>query len=326
MSSLFKKAKIIPLETADESLIGQITEVQVSDGKMFVFDTDHIHGGLFVFDMDGKFIRRIGRKGQGPEEYVFLSDFTVDEAKHEIYLMDLDRKCIMIYDIETGKYIKRINISYMSEKTYSNCILYSEGRLYADVRAKSGSKENYMLYEIDLQTGKCKNPLLPRDCNKGANFMLSNPFYSRNHANSPKIVKSFMDTVFAIEKNGVSPFLAVKSKNWISEDDARKMDYDDPMRKMDIINSTVCGISNLIEGRDIILFDIYERNNRRHVLCDNRNADKSVRIAEFFINDILFKDEQAGKIWQSLCCSDENGVYSVLPIDDFMSPKILMKR
>jgi hypothetical protein len=318
MSSLFKKVKIIPLETTDESLIGRITEVQVSDGKIFVFDIDH--AGLFVFNMDGKFIRRIGREGQGPGEYVFLSNFTVDEAKHEIYLLDAGRKRIIIYDIETGKYLKHISMSHISEKTFSHCIQYSEGRLYADANAKSGSEEDYLLYEIDLQTGKCKNPWLPAECNKGSmRGMFSNIFfYSRNHPHSPKYVKTFMDTVYTIEKDGISPFLAVKSSNLVSEDDLRRTG-EDFMKIMDMLDEhdKIYRINTLVEGRDFILFDIVKKYGHWHVLCDNRNGNKSVRITEIFINDILFEDEQSGKTWQRMCCSDEKGVYSILPIENF---------
>ncbi|MDR1338676.1 MAG: hypothetical protein LBK58_01235, partial [Prevotellaceae bacterium] len=51
-----------------------------------------------------------------------------------------------------------------------------------------------------------------------------------------------------------------------------------------------------------------------------------VRIAKFFINDILFEDEHSDKTWQGLYCSDEKGVYSILPINDLYIPENLDKK
>ncbi|MDR1338756.1 MAG: 6-bladed beta-propeller [Prevotellaceae bacterium] len=309
MSSLFKKVRSIPLETVDESLIGYINEVQVFDGKIFVFDRDYTNS-VFVFDMDGKFIRKIGRTGQGPGEYIDLRDFTIDEINHEIYLMVTDGNCIMIYDIDTGKFIKRINLS---ERIYSHYIQYSNGRLYADANGKSESKENRLLHEIDKQTGEYKDSWLPADCNKGwmETMSYNSFFFSRNSPHSPKYAQLFMDTVFSIEKEGLIPFLAVKSSRWPSKNDFEKANYE--VEKIgNIIDNKIYCISNFIEYKDIILFTL-GIHEQYHVLCDNRNGRKNVRIAGFLTNDLLFEGERFG-IWR-LCCSDEKRVYSILPIE-----------
>jgi hypothetical protein len=310
-SSLFKKVTSIPLETTDESLIGYINEVQVFDGKIFVLDVG-IAKGIFVFDTDGKFIRKIGRIGQGPGEYVGLSDFTIDKINHEIYLMDGSENRILIYDIDTGKYIKRINLVEM--KT-SNYIQFVNGRLYTDANTKSKSEENYLLYEIDLRTGKYKDSWLSDDYNKGwmGPMFFNNFFYSRNYPNSPKYVQAFMDTVFAIEKEGFSSFLTVRSGKWPSADDLKKADGD-VVKILGFLKNKIYCINNLIEGNDMILFTLREGEDKQwHVLCDNRNGNKNVRVAGLLLNDMLFEDGRHG-IWR-MCCSDEKGMYSILPME-----------
>jgi hypothetical protein len=77
----------------------------------------------------------------------------------------------------------------------------------------------------------------------------------------------------------------------------------------------VHSISNIIEGQDFILFNIYEGNEPWNVLYDNRNGNKNIRIAKYLSNDILFEDERFG-IWR-MCCSDEKGIYSIQPIERF---------
>jgi hypothetical protein len=312
MSSLFKKVRSIPLETVDESLIGYIDNIQIFDKKIFILDKNYVKGVL-VFDINGKFIRKIGNIGQGPGEYIDLTDFTIDKVNRIIYLLDFNT-CVLIYDIDTGKYIKQINISESKNSLY---IQYNNEQLYVDAIQMLDPKENYLLYEIDIETGKYKNSWFPIDIySKGWKHLTSfnNFFYSKNYPNTPKFVQLFMDTVFSIEKNGMSPFLTVKSDKWVSED---VLNYEDGSYEQAFgyiyRYEKMYGISNLVEGKDIILLSVHEGFRQWHVLCDNRNGNKNVRIAGFLCNDLLFEDERFG-IWR-LCCSDEKGVYSILPIE-----------
>jgi hypothetical protein len=145
-------------------------------------------------------------------------------------------------------------------------------------------------------------------------MFFNNFFFSRNYQKSPKYVQLFMDTVYSIEKYGVIPFLAVRSNKWTTKDDVKKAN-DDVMKIDGATFNRVHCLNNLIEGKDIIFFTLYEdaHSKQWHVLYDSRNGGKNVRIAERLVNDILFENEQFG-IWR-LCCSDEKGVYSILPIE-----------
>ena len=84
-TTYFKKPKITVLETTDESLLTErIDRIITDDSLLFIFD-----GRLrqvFVFDITGKFINKIDRKGQGPNEYVQICDFTIDTDKKQIIL------------------------------------------------------------------------------------------------------------------------------------------------------------------------------------------------------------------------------------------------
>jgi hypothetical protein len=76
----------IQLETNENSLIGYITKLYISDNRIYVLDT-YITRSLFVFDFSGKFINKISRLGRGPGEYSYLLDFVVDDHKQEILLL-----------------------------------------------------------------------------------------------------------------------------------------------------------------------------------------------------------------------------------------------
>jgi hypothetical protein len=314
VSYLFKKVTPIPLETTDESLIGYINEVQVFDGKIFVLDKSYAYG-VFMFDMDGKFIRKFGRTGQGPGEYLYLTDFTIDEINKEIYLLDRDNNCVFIYDIDTGKYKRRIKFA---EIKYSTYVQYSNGRLYVDANRQLNSGQDYLLHEIDIATGKYKSSWLDADIyNRGwmNTTFFNGVFYSRNHTNTPKYMQLLMDTVFSIEKDGITPFLTVRSNKWALASDAKKVKElsAKPLTAWMNDYNRLYSISDFIEGKDIILFNVYEGDRRWYILCDHRNGTKNIRIGEFLINDLLFEEDKYA-VWKTRC-SDEKGIYAILPIE-----------
>jgi hypothetical protein len=84
-STYFKACQLIPLETNDNSLLHRITRICSHDGKLFVFDERL--SKVVVFDMQGRYLTHIHRIGQGPEEYISLSDICLDTTRKQILLL-----------------------------------------------------------------------------------------------------------------------------------------------------------------------------------------------------------------------------------------------
>ena len=147
MSSLFSSVKIIPLQITDNSIIGTIDNLQVTDDKLFVLDKINANS-LFVFDMKGKFLFKVGNKGLGPGEYSEISDFTIDIVNKFIFLLDNYRQIINVYNLEDGVFQYDINIVNSNYISYN--IQYANGALYADIynRENNNDKKQYLLRSI----------------------------------------------------------------------------------------------------------------------------------------------------------------------------------
>lgn len=124
---------MIPLEFSDDCLLGEIDKVVMSDSCIFVMENEN-QKGIYVFDHTGKFLYRIGSHGEGPEEFVELSDFSLNEEEGVIYLYDNARKKILVFSYK-GDYIKDIQMNYYAfNLEYQNGLfyLYHESPVYGD--------------------------------------------------------------------------------------------------------------------------------------------------------------------------------------------------
>lgn len=77
-SAFVDTIELIPLETTEDNLIGEITRVIFNNGKYYIRSTNSMQNAkLFVFDENGKYLQKISKQGGGPEEYIEFKDFTM---------------------------------------------------------------------------------------------------------------------------------------------------------------------------------------------------------------------------------------------------------
>lgn len=104
-------------------LLNRPFEIRVAqDGSVFVLDWGDTC--IRVFDDSGKFVRQIGRKGQGPGDFDTPSFFDLD-AEGRPVVLDMRNLRVTRFD-STGKY----EASFRLEKSASQVCVDSRGRVY----------------------------------------------------------------------------------------------------------------------------------------------------------------------------------------------------
>ena len=123
LSEVAEKLEIVPLEMTDESVLSDITEMQVTDHNIWIDHGREFY--IYRFSRTGKFLNRIGSIGQGPGEYVNYLTFLVDEDKKEVYIFSTNNG-VLVYDFE-GRFKKKIsdfqNMVGMFSSIYKQYIL-----------------------------------------------------------------------------------------------------------------------------------------------------------------------------------------------------------
>ncbi|MCZ2603119.1 6-bladed beta-propeller [Bacteroides fragilis] len=104
LSEVAEKLEIVPLEMTDESVLSDITEMQVTDHNIWIAHGREFY--IYRFSRTGKFLNKIGSIGQGPGEYTNYSTFLVDEDKKEVYII-ANTNGVLAYDFE-GNFKRKI--------------------------------------------------------------------------------------------------------------------------------------------------------------------------------------------------------------------------
>lgn len=106
--------KIIVLEEgeSDEYMFKRITALAIAgNGSFYVLDFDRI----LSYDKEGKFLRYIGGRGEGPGEYKHPRGLYVDN-KNQLFILDYQR--IVRYGSQ-GKFAGKINIDVSLSPPFS---------------------------------------------------------------------------------------------------------------------------------------------------------------------------------------------------------------
>lgn len=315
-SSIFKNVGCIVLETTDYSLLSRVDKIAFLSNYLYVLEVGR---GLFQFDKSGKFIRMIGDKGIGPGEYMTPADLTVDAVNEKLYLLDSQSQSVLKYDIN-GEYESSVKLE--NSKTVSHYIQYFDGNLYTNLYSFDSSGDNYLLSKIDINTGSRTSSFLrASQYSKGWNelFFIEQGCFISSPMGNPKFLNLFMDTIFEIGKEGLTPYLALQSKNLVTEEymaSQREQGYDaskiyDGLRSAGMIYN----ITSFFESNEYIHFK-YKFNNKLCTVLHKKSVD-STSVIQYMINDLLYSDESGKMLASKFISYDKDKAYTVEMNSDF---------
>ena len=104
---IFSDISVIPLETTAESLIKVISKVEYYKNRYYILDKSlHV---IFVFDSKGKYLYKINDRGEGPNNYIDLTDFELDKNIDKIIILSAGARCLNYYNME-GEFLKKLRL------------------------------------------------------------------------------------------------------------------------------------------------------------------------------------------------------------------------
>lgn len=214
LSSFVENFKIVKLATDDEGLIFEISKAQYINDKIYLLD---IPGNcLFVFNKDGQLEGKIRKTGQGPGEFIQITDFYIDRNSI-LYLLDFGQQAIMKYD-DSFDFVEKINYTSFGSRFVQNnnrFMIYNE---------PSGKKNDYQLSILD-QDGEIDSELLARDFTRHKyNWSGANVFFLSD--NEKYFSLRYNDTIYSFTENDIVPEFVVNFQKRKFPDQENINDYD----------------------------------------------------------------------------------------------------
>jgi hypothetical protein len=126
LSYFGKKVDYIKLETNENCLIGKVAWCQKSGNNIVILNkTDKL---FYIFDLEGNFIKKVGKIGKGPSEYLFNDRSSyIDSENQLIGIYDASKLTYLEYDF-AGNCIKEFKIESKPEhvlKFDSNYVFFN---------------------------------------------------------------------------------------------------------------------------------------------------------------------------------------------------------
>lgn len=155
----FRSIELIPLETSSDVLIQAITKIIFHQDRYYVLDK--LQCLIFVFDKTGKFLFKIGTKGQGAGEYSFIQDFTFNSFSGNLEILEPYGR-ILIYDL-SGNFIETKRIDYPGFK-----VAHSLGALDNGIYVSHSMFEPKKIFYFNLDEQKLLHEEFEEDMSIGS--------------------------------------------------------------------------------------------------------------------------------------------------------------
>lgn len=208
LNELASDIRYVPLETTDDCLMNNEFYIMQYTGE------DIITSGIFHFDKNGKFLNKIGSKGQGPEEYL-QGLFAFGDWKNKLLYVQ-NWTTLTCYGFD-GTFVRSVPTPQLNMGAAGlfdeNHILYSNDIYYAD-------KANpIQLYMVDSQNGKTVSKWRGHlEENKKYGMILTSRDFMYNYDNSLFYKPALENVIFKI--------LSLKKRQLVYKFDCSGKDID----------------------------------------------------------------------------------------------------
>ncbi len=239
LSSLIDSYEIIQLDGTPNAYIGNPGRSIYTDSLILV--KNESNQNIVIFENNGKYLNSIDKRGRGPKEYLYITDFTFNADDKTVSIYDNEK--LKKYNLD-GEYISEYNLGFRPSKVTKFDTKYS---IIEKVMPSGDSISdfNIRLVNDDFKTIVARNPLKPLSDpgfgTEGQNFRTS---LNGDHA---YFFSYTGDTVYHINHNSIKPVIAFKFKRNIITITNGTGEYDvDPNEALRYLSFFEIGDLNLL--------------------------------------------------------------------------------
>ena len=299
LNELASDIRYVPLETTDDCLMNNEFYIMQYTGE------DIITSGIFHFDKNGKFLNKIGSKGQGPEEYL-QGLFAFGDWKNKLLYVQ-NWTTLTCYGFD-GTFVRSVPTPQLNMGAAGlfdeNHILYSNDIYYAD-------KANpIQLYMVDSQNGKTVSKWRGHlEENKKYGMILTSRDFMYNYDNSLFYKPALENVIFKI--------LSPKKRQLVYKFDCSGKDIDGRFSRM------YCNVCRPVEKQTKTKHTCQEKYGVDYPCltkqCIDSNIQAKSKINEEFIKQLesnnvsIVSEKQLGNYYYDLFIPETKTLIEINP-------------
>jgi hypothetical protein len=271
LSSYNKNIRYIPLETTRESLIRKIDKLIITDKYILVSDFFN----LYAFNAEGKFIRKISRRGNSYDEYTnYVDEILYNEANKSFYLITQGKMILFNSELTYYKYITIDFESFCAITDQSNRFVFYTGK---NIKFEYEKGDLYNIIETDTLINIINKYInhSPRiRPEKGGTFgIFKRPLYIYN--NTVYFNEFGNDTLVIVDEGEYKPAVIFDLGNYKMDPNPHMINPEEERRVMDNLKQKVF-IQDIFEddkllyivlswgfGEEVFDYILYEKNTKK---------------------------------------------------------------
>lgn len=283
LSDIAEEVNYIPLQTDSNCLLARKPEYHFTEQYIFVENRDHV----LVFDYTGKFIRKIGTPGKGPNEIDLIRKTVVNERDKTIALQTNWSRKLLYFSFD-GTFIESIpvpDIMYMYTLGKDRFVIYD--------MCSSGYEDYFlMLTNRNNDTLSTVKNHFKWENTTGSSYSISYwsfyPYYS--YQDKPYFKSMYNDTVYTVTGDNFVPAYYIDLGKYRLPDDAR---FENPvsMEKFRRVQNLYY-LASAVEAAGYVFVTsfTYADSLPQNILHQPGNAESTFLVKEYgesagFIND-----------------------------------------
>ena len=201
--------KYLKLETNDDCVISNLDKVLFKNEQIFILD--RLEHAVFVFDLEGRFVRKYYHYGKGSGEYINLWDFDLSKDGNLIYFMDNTLDKLFMYSIQ-DEFIKEVRLKFNTNSFAcidTSLIVFSQNN-----RPNTNHPEfqNNLVF-WDFKKEEVIKGFLPAERKRISYTMGNSSLYSSN--NQLYHCPYYGGNIYEITKKGITPFVTLTGGNFV---------------------------------------------------------------------------------------------------------------
>jgi len=298
VSEYIANIDFVKLESNINCLIGAINKIEVHNNYIYILDRS-ISKSLFVFKKNGEFVKKIGKKGKGPGEYITIWDFFIlDDNK--LIISDISQQKIMFYDNFNFTHFKRIK--YMTESVVKNDSLF-----YFNLFAQNNTTD-LVIKNYKFKTIKEKFIGLPNN-----KHLLTGINSFRNYKDSITYVRRFENKIYRLKGLKLMP------KFYFDFGD-KKMTYQaTKFSNSEDLNNIPYLFTDYYESKKYIVFTFSYKNNIS--TCLYNKTTEELKHSKVVLNDIV-----KGSPNPQYINNNDESIFGLIEASDLMGMDKVVKK